>query len=124
MTIGPREGKLDQNLWDNLLPSIYIREVACQSTFNIMKLLLCLELSIRTPQKKQSYELVLYKRANPLLSHLLIDSNYKMTTTDMYVLFYGLCPICQNYTEQYKGAAAHTVTTRLQYTKVRAGGRW
>jgi hypothetical protein len=31
---------------------------------------------------------------------------------------------CQNYTEQYKGAAAHTVTTRLQYTKVRAGGRW
>jgi hypothetical protein len=33
-------------------------------------------------------------------------------------------PPCQNYTEQYKGAAARTVTTRLQYTKVRAGGRW
>jgi hypothetical protein len=32
--------------------------------------------------------------------------------------------MCQNYTEQYKGAAAHTITTRLQYTKVRAGGRW
>ena len=30
--------------------------------------------------------------------------------------------MCQNYTEQYKGAAAHTVTTRLQYTKVRH--RW
>jgi hypothetical protein len=29
---------------------------------------------------------------------------------------------CQNYTEQYKGAAAHTVTTRLQYAKVR--DRW
>jgi hypothetical protein len=28
---------------------------------------------------------------------------------------------CQNYTEQYKGAAAHTVTTRLQYAKVRDG---
>ncbi len=24
---------------------------------------------------------------------------------------------CQNYTEQYKGAAAHTVTTRLQVRK-------
>ncbi len=34
------------------------------------------------------------------------------------------CVVCQNYTEQYKGAAAHTVTTRLQYTKVRAGERW
>ena len=30
--------------------------------------------------------------------------------------------LCQNYTEQYKGAAAHTVTTRLQYAKVR--DRW
>ncbi len=29
---------------------------------------------------------------------------------------------CQNYTEQYKGAAAHTVTTRLQYATVR--DRW
>jgi hypothetical protein len=25
---------------------------------------------------------------------------------------------CQNYTEQYKGAAAHTVTTRLQVHKM------
>ncbi len=25
--------------------------------------------------------------------------------------------LCQNYTEQYKGAAAHTVTTRLQVRK-------
>jgi hypothetical protein len=37
---------------------------------------------------------------------------------------YGSILNCQNYTEQYKGAAAHTVTTRLQYTKVRAGGIW
>jgi hypothetical protein len=36
----------------------------------------------------------------------------------------GNCKVdyCQNYTEQYKGAAAHTVTTRLQYAKVR--DRW
>ncbi len=27
------------------------------------------------------------------------------------------CKLCQNYTEQYKGAAAHTVTTRLQVRK-------
>ncbi len=32
-------------------------------------------------------------------------------------LFCGVTYVCQNYTEQYKGAAAHTVTTRLQVRK-------
>ncbi len=89
-TVRPRKWKMTQNLWGNLLKSIYVRERECQSTSIMMKLLLCLELSIRT---KQSYGLLLYKLANQSLLHLLIDSNYKMTTTGMCVLYYGPCRI-------------------------------
>jgi hypothetical protein len=88
MIVGPRTWKIAQNLWENLRTSIYVRETACQSTSNMMKTLLCLELSIRT---KRSYALLLYKRANQSLSHLLIDSNGRMTTKDMCVLYYALC---------------------------------